>query len=133
MIRMLAGTLILMSATVARAEDCYYYWTHQCVEVIDASKRQLQQSVLISPSINYFHSAEQHCDASAAERQRTVMAPLLEAFNATAEKIKACNAPLSEVTLRAFNNPQKATWHYNRSIRATDSKTVIAVDNLPLL
>ena len=133
MMRILVGALILMSAAVARAEDCYYFWTHQCVEVIDASKRQLKQSVLISPSINYFHSPEQSCDTSATERQDSVMAPLLEAFNAKADKIKACSAPLSEVSMRVFNNPQKATWHYNRSTRATDSKTVITVDNLPLL
>lgn len=133
MIRLLVGMLILVSTSLARAEDCYYFWTHQCVEVIDASKRQLQQSVLISPSINYFSSAQQSCDAGAAERQNTVKAQLLEAFNAGAAKIRACDTPLSEVSLRVFNNPQKATWHYNRAIRATDSKTVIRLDNLPLL
>lgn len=133
MFRLLVGMLILLCTAMARAEDCYYYWTHQCVEVIDASKRQLRQSILVAPSINYFNSGESRCDEAAENRQQSVVSQLLAAFNAKAEKIRACDAPLDKVSLRVFNNPQKATWHYNRSLRDSDSKTVIPVDNLPLL
>ncbi len=127
------GLLILVSGGLARASDCYYYWTQQCVEVIDASKRQLRQSVLISPSINYFNSGEQQCESAAETRQATLMAPLLEAFNATASTIRGCNPPLEEVSLRLFEQPAKAAWHYNRAQRAANNKTIIPVDNLPLM
>ena len=43
MIRVLLVFLIMGCAAVARAQDCYYYWVHQCIEVVDASQRQLQQ------------------------------------------------------------------------------------------
>lgn len=133
MARLLIATLLLFSTALAWAGDCYYFWTHQCVEVIDASKRQLRQSILISPSVNYFNSGEHSCEAAAEAQQSAVMAPLLEAFNAHADKIRACDAPLNKVQLRVFDKPQKATWHYNRNTRTSDSKTAITVDNLPLL
>ena len=133
MIRGLIAALLLASSAQALSDDCYYYWTHQCVEVVDASKRQLRQSVLVSPAINYLNSNEQSCKQAATARHQAVMTSLLSAFNGEAEKIKACDAPLSDVSLRVYDNPQKATWHYNRTTRDTDNKTVIRVDNLPLL
>lgn len=132
-LRLLFGTLLLCTTALARASDCYYYWTHQCVEVIDASKRQLRQSVLISPSVNYLHSDEASCEITAEARQHPLMAQLLEAFNASAGKIRGCDTPLTDITLKVFDNPQKATWHYDRAIRPSESKTVIPVDNLPFL
>ena len=131
--RLLIGFAILLFSALARAGDCYYYWTHQCVEVLDASKRQLRQTVLISPSINYFNSGAETCSTSASSREQTSIGQLIEAFNTKADKIRACNAPLQQVSLKVFDNPQKATWHYNRATRNTDSKIVIMVDNLPLL
>lgn len=133
MTRLLIGFSILLFSALARAGDCYYYWTHQCVEVLDASKRQLRQSVLISPSVNYFNSGAESCDASASNREQNSLPQLLEAFNAHAARIRACNAPLEQVSLKVFDDPRKATWYFNRTTRSTDSKTVIMVDNLPLL
>ena len=132
-LRLFVTLLVMAPLAIARAGDCYYYWSHQCVEVLDASKRQLRQTVLMSPSINYFNSGAQSCDTAANSRQEPVAAKLLEAFNSTAEKVRACNAPLSQVSLRVFENPQKATWHYNRATRTADNKSVLTVDNLPFL
>ncbi|MCK0153567.1 hypothetical protein MWU49_07630 [Alcanivorax sp. S6407] len=133
MIRLILGGLVLLFSTATRASDCYYYWSHQCVEIIDASKRQLQQTLLISPSVNYFNSGTLECHAAATQRQETLMVQLLEAFNATAGNFKACDTPLDSVSLRVFSEPGKATWHYNRTRRPGDSKTLVTVDNLPLM
>lgn len=133
MIRLIIATLLMATATMARAGDCYYYWTHQCVEVIDASQRQLQQNILISPSINYLQSDGQSCEAAAEARQQPLMERVLSAFNERAQKIRACDAPLASVTLRVFDSPRKATWYFDRTIRPSENKNVVTVDNLPPL
>ena len=133
MIRTLLVLLIMAAAIVARAQDCYYYWVHQCVEVIDASQRQLQQYVLISPAVNYLPAKDGQCQDAVAQQQEAVNAALLAAFNQEAEKIDACQTPITELPARAYTQPHKATWHYNRSRKPNPNKTVIPVGNLPVL
>ena len=41
MIRGLILCLIMLSAAAARAQDCYYYWVHQCIEVVAVSYTHL--------------------------------------------------------------------------------------------
>jgi hypothetical protein len=67
MIRGLIICLIMCCAAGARAQDCYYYWVHQCIEVVDASQRQLKQFVLISPAVNYLQAEGQQCSDAVAE------------------------------------------------------------------
>lgn len=133
MMRGLLACLIMCCATGARAQDCYYYWVHQCIEVIDASQRQLQQYVLISSAVNYLQAEDQQCSEAVAQRQIAVSAQLLEAFNQAAEDISACQAPLSGLSARVYDKPHQATWHYNRSRKASPQKTVIPLEGLPVL
>ncbi len=133
MIRGLLTCLIMCCASGLRAQDCYYYWVHQCIEVIDASQRQLQQYVLISSAVNYLHAEEQQCSEAVVERQEAVSEQLLAAFNLAAEEISACQTPLTELPARVYDKPHLATWHYNRSRKASPQKTVIPLEGLPVL
>ncbi len=134
MIRGLILCLIMLSSAAARAQDCYYYWVHQCIEVVDASQRQLKQFVLISPAVNYLSVDEgSQCSAAVSRQQAPLNPQLLAAFNAAANRIDACETPLSELSARAFDKPHKATWHYNRSRKASPQKVVITVENAPIL
>lgn len=133
MIRGLIACLIMCCAAGARAQDCYYYWVHQCIEVVDASQRQLKQFVLISPAVNYLQAEGQQCSDAVAERQQPINAELLTRFNQAAEKISACQAPVTELPARVYDKPHQATWHYNRSRKASVQKTVIPLEGLPVL
>lgn len=133
MIRGLIVGLLLGTCAQAQAQDCYYFWVQQCINVIDASQRELDQYVLISPSINYLHSESDSCPTAVAEAQRPADAQLLAAFNQAAAKLDACQTPFSEIPVRVYDQPGKATWHYNRSRKAAAQKTVIVVEGLPIL
>ena len=110
------------------------YWVHQCIEVVDASQRQLKQFVLISPAVNYLSVDEgSQCSAAVSRQQAPLNPQLLAAFNDAASRIEACAAPLSELSARAFDKPHKATWHYNRSRKVSPQKVVITVENAPIL
>lgn len=134
MIRVLLVFLIMGCAAVARAQDCYYYWVHQCIEVVDASQRQLQQYVLISPAVNYLQADEgQQCSEAVRLRQTPIATELLARFNQAASKISACQTPITELPARIYDKPHQATWHYNRSRKSTPRKTVIPLADLPVL
>jgi hypothetical protein len=133
MIRGLLVCLIMTCAAIARAQDCYYYWVHQCIEVVDASQRQLQQYVLISPAVNYLQTQGQQCSDAVSERQQAISAELLARFNQAASEISACQIPVSELSARVYDKPHQATWHYNRSRKASQQKTVIPLEGLPIL
>jgi len=133
MIRGLLVCLIMTCAAIARAQDCYYYWVHQCIEVVDASQRQLQQYVLISPAVNYLQTQGQQCSDAVSERQQVISAELLARFNQAASEISACQIPISELPARVYDKPHQATWHYNRSRKASQQKTVIPLEGLPIL
>ena len=133
MIRGLLVCLIMTCAAIARAQDCYYYWVHQCIEVVDASQRQLQQYVLISPAVNYLQTQGQQCSDAVSERQQVISAELLARFNQAASEISACQIPVSELPARVYDKPHQATWHYNRSRKASPQKIVIPLADLPVL
>lgn len=133
MIRGLIACLIMGCAAGAWAQDCYYYWVHQCIEVVDASQRQLKQFVLISPAVNYLQAEGQQCSDAVAERQQPINAELLARFNQAAEKINACQVAVTELPARVYDKPHQATWHYNRSRKASAQKTVIPLEGLPVL
>ncbi|MED5388090.1 MAG: hypothetical protein VX793_04505 [Pseudomonadota bacterium] len=133
MIRGLLVILIMGCAAIARAQDCYYYWVHQCIDVIDASQRQLKQYVLISPAVNYLQADNLHCNDAVSQRQASVAPQLLDVFNQAAADIPACQAPINELPARVYDKPHQATWHYNRSRKASPQKTVIPLEGLPIL
>ena len=129
---LLAGFL-LGGTNPAEADDCYYYWVHQCLNVIDASQRKIEQYVLVSPSVNYLNSGNLRCAEAVAQRQHDVHDALLTAFNGAAGNIDACDTPLTEIPVRVYDNPQKATWHYGRSLRESPGKTIVPLADLPAL
>ena len=132
-LRLLLTTLLLGFAPLARAADCYYYWVHQCLNVIDASQRKIEQFVLISPAVNYLNSGDKQCTDAVSERQQQLQEALLAPFNKAASKIEACDTPLTDIPARVYDNPQKATWHYSRSRRESPGKTIVPLADLPAL
>ncbi|EKF76098.1 hypothetical protein A11A3_01350 [Alcanivorax hongdengensis A-11-3] len=134
MIRPLLIAWLACLSLPAFSDDCYYYWVAQCIDVTDASQREFQQTVLISPAVNYLNSAEgQQCSEAVAQKQAPVNAELLQTFNQAASRGKACTQPITELQAKVYNQPGKASWHYQHSKKERPHKTVIMVSGTPVL
>lgn len=125
--------LLLLAPAASWAQDCYFFWVHQCIDVIDASKRHLQQHVLISPQIYHLTAEQGLCSSAVAEQQSLINEQVLAAFSTHSAKIKACDNPLTTLPARSFSSMQKAQWHYNRARQGRANKQIIVVENLPNL
>ena len=84
--------------------------------------------------MNYLQADEgQQCSEAVTLRQTPIATELLARFNQAASEISACQIPVSELPARVYDKPHQATWHYNRSRKASQQKTVIPLEGLPIL
>ena len=131
--RPLVFALLLLAPAANWAQDCYFFWVHQCIEVIDASKRQLRQYALVSPQIYHLSTSSNSCTSAVTEQQSAANDALLAAFSASAAKISACQGDITALPARAFSSMSKAQWHYNRARKPGPNKLIVVVENLPSL
>ena len=125
-------SLLVLGPCLARADQCYYFWTSDCFEIRDAASRDITHHVLLSRQAYDAGAAEPgQCPAIVASQlDDEHRARVLKRFNKVLGKLDGC-AKLSDLAPRVFADGASATAEWRRLQTERTFKETHIIKRLP--
>ena len=125
---------LLAASALVRADHCQYFWLYQCIQVVDAQQRQIEQVLLLPDRLQQFpRAAEDSCQDQAEQRMSAIAEQLHRRFDQAARDYPQCQTPIGAISLRSHDDHQRVERQWQRALRPSAQKTLVQIEGLPAL